>query len=126
MSVAVAGLGGAGRLLLQRMFRPQPIADVGLAALEQGVLVDEILVDATGLDDVVGDGVEDAEIGLRLEHHADVGEIERAVLECRQHGDADMRRAQPPIGRRGVHRIGCISAMFEPHSTNASAASMSS
>ena len=31
----VAGLGGAGRLLLQRMFGPQAVADVGLAALEQ-------------------------------------------------------------------------------------------
>ena len=31
----IIGLGGAGRLLLQRVFGTQPIADVGLAALER-------------------------------------------------------------------------------------------
>ena len=101
MSVAVVGLGGAGRLLLQRMFGAQAVADVGLAALEHGVRGDEILVDPAGLDDVVGDGVEDVEVGLRLEHHADVGEVERAVLEGREHGDADMRRGQPAVGHPG-------------------------
>ena len=98
MSVASFGLGGAGRRLLQRMLGPQPVADVGLAALEHRVLVDEVLVHPAGLDDVVGDGVEDREIGLRLEHHADVGEIERAVLEGREHGDAHMRRGEPAVG----------------------------
>ena len=63
--------------------------------------VDEILVDPAGLDDVVGDGVEQIEVGLRLEHHADVGEVERAVFEGRKHGDADMRRRQPAIGDPG-------------------------
>ena len=66
--------------------------------LNTRVLVDEILVHPAGLDDVVGDGVEDREIGLRLEHHADVGEIERAVLEGREHGDPHMRRGQPAVG----------------------------
>ena len=84
----VAGLGAAGRLFLQRMLGAQAVTDVGLPALEQGVPVDEILVDASGLDDVIGDGVEQIQIGLRLEHHADVGEVERAVLEGREHGDA--------------------------------------
>jgi hypothetical protein len=76
---------------LQGVFGPEAIADVGLAALEDGMGGDEILVDATGLDDVVGDGVEDVKVGLRREHHADVCEVERAVLEGREHGDADMR-----------------------------------
>ena len=94
----VVRLGGAGRFLLQRMLGAQAVADVGLAALEHRMLGDEVLVHPAGLDDVVGDGVEQIEIGLRLEHHADVGEIERAVLEGRQHRDAHMRRAQPPVG----------------------------
>ena len=101
MSVASPALARAGRLLFQRMFGAQAVSDVGLAALEQGMPVDEVLVDPAGLDDVVGDGVEDVEVGLRLEHHADIGEVERAVLEGRQHGDADVRRAQAPIGDPG-------------------------
>jgi hypothetical protein len=40
------------------MLGTEAIADVGLATLEQGVLVDKILVHPPGLDDVVGDGVE--------------------------------------------------------------------
>ena len=80
------------------MFRAQAVSDIGLPALEQGMSRDKLLVDPTGFDDVVGDGVEDVEVGLRLEHHADIGEVERAVLERRQHGDLDMRRAQAPIG----------------------------
>jgi hypothetical protein len=43
----------------------------------------EILVDAAGSDDVVGDRVENVEVGLRLEHHADIGEVEGSVLEGR-------------------------------------------
>ncbi|MBA7674618.1 hypothetical protein ES703_82838 [subsurface metagenome] len=88
----------AGRLLLQRMLRTQAVADVGLAALEHGVSADELLVDAPGLDDVVGDRIEQVEVGLRCEHHADVGQIERAVLEGGEHGDADMRRGEPAVG----------------------------
>ena len=98
MSVASPAFGAPGRFLLQRIFRSQAVADVGLSAFEDRVLVDEILVHAVCRDDVVGDGVEDDEIGLRREHHLDVGEIERAVLERREHRDADMRRAQPAIG----------------------------
>ena len=98
MSVASPAFGAPDGFLLQRIFRPQAVADVGLSALEDRVLVDEVLVHAAGRDDVVGDGVEDREIGLRLEHHLDVGEIERAVLEGREHRDADMRRAQPAVG----------------------------
>ena len=75
----------------------------------------EILVDPAGLDDVVGDGVEQIEVALRLEHHADIGQVERAMLECRQHRDADMRRTQPPVGdTRPQDRQVCISAMLEP------------
>ena len=108
------------------MLGTQAVADIGLAALEDRMLGDEILVDPPGLDDVVGDGVEEVEIGVRLEHHADVGEIERAVLEGREHRDPHMRRTESRRSATRVHRIGCISAMLEPHSTKASVASMSS
>ena len=72
----VIGFCGTRRLLLQRVFRTQAVADVGLAALEHGMRGDEPLVDPAGLDDVVGDGVEDVEVGLWCEHHADIGEVE--------------------------------------------------
>jgi hypothetical protein len=94
----VVGIRCALGLLLQRILRPQAVANVGLTALEDGACRNKLLVDATGLDDVVGDGVEDEEVGLRLEHHTDIGEVEGAVLEGRQHGNADMRRRQPAIG----------------------------
>ena len=81
----------AGRLHLQRMLRPQTVTDVGLTQLEDRMLGDKVLVDAIGLDDVVGDGVEDDEIRLWFEHHRDVGQLERAMLECGQHGHLDMR-----------------------------------
>ena len=97
----IAGLGASRRLLLQRMFGTQAITDVGLAALEQCILVDEVLVDPAGLDDVIGDGVEQIEVGLRFENEADIGEVERAVLEGRKHGDTNMRRGEAAIGHPG-------------------------
>ena len=87
--------------LLERMLGPQAIADVGVAALEVDVSADELLVDPAGLDDVVGDVVEDHEIGLRGEHHRDVGELEIAVLEGREHGHLDVRRGQAAVGHPG-------------------------
>ena len=80
------------------MLGAQAVTDVGLPALEQGVPVDEILVDASGLDDVIGDGVEQIQIGMRLEYRADVGEVERAVFEGREHRDPHMRRAETAVG----------------------------
>jgi len=94
----VIGLGGAFGGLLQGMFGTKAVADIGLAAPERGVLGDEVLVDAARLDDVVGDGVEDCQIGLRFEDDAKVGEVEGTVLEGRHHRDADMRIAQAPVG----------------------------
>ena len=56
-------------------------------------------VDPAGLDDVVGDVVEDRQIGARLEDDRDVGEVHAAVGEGRQHRDLDMRMAQPAVGQ---------------------------
>src|SRR6185312_1274696 len=86
-----------GSLLLQWVLRAQSVPDVGLAALENRMFVDEVLVDTVRRNDVVRDGIEDREIGLRREHHLNVGEIERAVFECRKHRDTNMRRAESPI-----------------------------
>ena len=77
-------LGGVLRPLgghLQRVFRPQPVSDIGRAAHEFGVLVHEVLVDAAGLNDVIGDVVHDRQIGAGLEDERDVGEIHAAVSE---------------------------------------------
>ena len=62
----------------------------GIADLEVGVVPDEGLVDPAGLNDVVGDVVEDHQVGLRLEDGGDVGEIEAAMLEHREHRDLDV------------------------------------
>src|SRR5207253_5825290 len=59
---SVVRLAAAGGLLLQRVIGAQAIADIGLAALEDGVPVDKVPVNPPGGDDVVGDGVEDREI----------------------------------------------------------------
>ena len=56
-------------------------------------------VDPAGLDDVVGDVVEDRKIGARLEDDRDVGEVHAAMREGRQHRDLDMRVAEPAIGQ---------------------------
>ena len=105
--------------------RAQPVADVGRAQFEVDVLLDEVLVDAAGRDDVVGDVVEDREVGPRLEDDRDVGKIEGAVLKVESTATFTCGLPMPRSAMR-VHRIGCISAMLEPQSTNASAASISS
>ena len=77
------------------------------------------------LDDVVGDEVEDGQVGLRLEDHGDVGQVEAAVLEGGEHGHLGLGCERRRSVTR-VHRMGCISAMLLPQSTKASACSMSS
>jgi hypothetical protein len=72
--LGVVGLGGVFRVLLARMRRAQSVADVGRAAAEIHVPGDEILIDLAVLDDVVGDVIENREIGLRLEHDRDIGQ----------------------------------------------------
>ena len=58
-----------------------PVADIGIAQPEVGVLADEVLVDVATLDNVIGDIVENREVRLRLEHHGNVGKLEASVLE---------------------------------------------
>ena len=62
------------------------------------MVVDEFGVDPARLDDVVGDVIEDREVGARLEYDRDVGEVHAAMREGRQHRDLDMRVAEPAIG----------------------------
>ena len=81
------------------MFRPQAVADIGRALHEGGMVVDEVLVDPSGRDDVVGDVIEDGEVGARLEYDRNVGEIHAAMGEGRQHRDLDMRMAEPAVGQ---------------------------
>jgi hypothetical protein len=83
------------------MLGPQPVPDVGVAEPERRVLVDEVAVDAIGLDDVVRDVVEDREVGLRSECECDVGELVRPMLERRQHGNLDVGSGEAAIGHPG-------------------------
>ena len=98
------GAAGVARVLgalLQRMLRPQSVADVGIPEAERRVLVNEIAIDAIGLDDVMGDVVEDRQIGLRSECELDVRQLVGPVLEGRQHCDLDVASAQPTVGHPG-------------------------
>ena len=86
------------RFLLQRIGRAQAVTDVGGPLLEHCVLVDEVPVHLVILDDVVGDIVEDRQIGLRGEHHAIVRQLEAAVLEGREHVHLHIRVGETAIG----------------------------
>ena len=71
------------------------------------MLVDELAVDAIGLDDVIGDVVEDRQVRLRREGELDVRQLVGAVFEGRQHRDLDVAAAQPTVGhprpQNGMH-----------------------
>ena len=60
---------------------------------EVDVLVDEVAVHRVGLDDVVGDVVQDRQVRARLEDQRRVGEVGRAVLIGRERVNAHVRRA---------------------------------
>jgi len=95
---SATGLVVVGSRLFQRMFGPKPIADVGIAPLEVDVFGDEVVVHRVVFDDVVGDVVQDHQIGLRRKDHRDIGQVETAMLECREDGDFHMGVAEPPVG----------------------------
>ncbi|MNY08899.1 hypothetical protein D3C86_1417790 [compost metagenome] len=92
------GLVGILRLFFPWIVRTQAVADVIGAFGEAGVLADEILIDRTAFNDVVGNVIEDQQVGLRLEYHGNIGQFETAMLEGRQHGDFHVRLAQAPVG----------------------------
>ena len=101
-----AGIGGVRGLLLERVLGPQAVADIRHALEEGRVPVDEVLVDPPGLDDVVGDVVEDREVGPRPEDDRQVGQIRAAVLVGGQHGDPHVRMAEAAVGQAGPqHRV---------------------
>ena len=88
------------------MLRAQAVTNIGIAEFEVDVLADKVLVDLAVCDDVVGNVVQDRQIGLRLESQLDVGQLVRAVLERGEHGDLDACSAQTPVGHaRPKHRV---------------------
>ncbi len=95
------------RFLLQRVGRTQTITDVGGTFLEHGVLVDEVPVHLVVLNDVVGDIVEDRQIGLGREDDAVIRQFEAAVLESGEHVHLHIRVGEAAIGHPrpedGVH-----------------------
>ena len=96
-----AGLVVIGRLALQRVLRAQAVADIAVAAAKIDVAANKIFVDPLAADDVPGDVVENRQVGLRREHHGDIRQFERAVLEGGHHADLDVRIAEPAVGQTG-------------------------
>ena len=58
----------------------------------------ELFVYIAALNDVIGDVVEDRQIGLGGEDHVVVSKLEATVLEGRQHMDTDIRIAETTVG----------------------------
>ena len=96
--LGVVGVLGVLGCLLQRVVGAEAVADVLVAVLEVHEVGDKRLVDRARLDDVVGDVVEDDEVGLRREDDGDVGEVEAALAEGREHRDLDVRIAEAAVG----------------------------
>ncbi|MNY02151.1 hypothetical protein D3C86_1347120 [compost metagenome] len=94
-------ISGIRGIHLHRVVRPQAVTDIGDAAHEFRVVLHEILVDASGLDNVVGDIIEDDEIRTRLEDHRDIGKVHAAMGEGRKHRHLHMVETQTPVGDAG-------------------------
>ncbi|MNZ56215.1 hypothetical protein D3C78_741560 [compost metagenome] len=77
----------------QRIIGTQTVADVIRAFGELGVFADEVFVDRTAFNDVIGDVVENEQVSLRLEHHRNVGQFKTAMFESREHGHFHIRLA---------------------------------
>ena len=91
-------VGCAGGRHFERMLRPQPVADIGLAGMKVVWSRTKASLTRPVGDDVVGDVVEDRQVRSRLEYDGNVGKVHRAVREGRQHRAADMRVAEPAVG----------------------------
>ena len=111
------------------MVGTQAVADVPLATLELDVLIDKGLVHLVVGNDVVADVVQDREVGLRLEDHAVVGQLKRAMFEGRQHVHFTAGAGEATVGDAGpqdrVHLghvrtpqhegIGILDVVIAPH-----------
>ena len=93
----IIGIGCALCSFLQRVIRPQAVANIGLPTLKYGMPFDEIGVYPSSADNVISNGVEDGQVALRRKNQTDIGEIKTAVLERRQNSDPHMGRGQPAI-----------------------------
>ena len=83
------------------MLRAQAIADIGVAEAEPHVLSDKGLIHTIGLNNVVGDEVEDRQIGLRREDETVVRQVIAAMLIGREHRDIDMWSGEATVGDPG-------------------------
>ena len=91
---------------LQGMLGAQAITDVRIAQLEVAVLGHELLVHTPRGDDVVGNVVQDRQVGLRLEGQLNVCQFVRAMFKGGQHGHLDIRCTQAAIRHtRPEHRV---------------------
>ena len=92
--------------LLQGVVRAQAVTDVCGRGIEVDVGVDEVPVHLVIADDVVGDVVEDRQVGLGLEDDAVVRQLEAAVLEGGEDMDLAAILGQAGVGEaRPEHRV---------------------
>ena len=92
--------------LLQGVIRAQAITDVGGRGIEIDVGVDEVPVHLVVANDVIGDVVEDRQVGLGLEDDAVVRQLEAAVLEGGEDMDLAALLGQAGVGEaRPEHRV---------------------
>ena len=91
---------------LQRMLWTQAITDVRIAQFEVAVLGHKLLVHTPCGDDVVGNVVQDRQVGLRLKGQLNIRQLIRTVLKGGQHSHLDVRCTQTAIRHtRPEHRM---------------------
>ena len=102
--LGVVGVLGA---LFKDVVRAKAVPDVGVGHADVTVLLDEVAFHRPGLDEVVGNVIEDGEVRSRLEDYRNVGQVGRAVLVSGKRCDPHMRRAEAairhPRPQDGVH-----------------------
>ena len=88
-------------IALARVVRAQSVTDIVNCQVEADMFVDEVLVDRPGSDDVIGNVIEDDNVGIGLHYHRQIGQFERSMLEHRQHCHLGALVRQAPIGNPG-------------------------
>ena len=94
--VALAGVLGR---FFQGMIRAQAIADIGRGAVEAHMGIDEVPVHLIVGDQIVGDVVEDRQVGLGLKDNAMIGQLEAAMFKGGQYMDLAARPGQTGVGQ---------------------------
>ena len=86
-------------LFLQCVFWPQAITNIGSGLGEVDMLVDKRRVIGLVLNNVIGDVIENRQVGLWRKHHAVIGQIKAAMPEGGEHMHLTARFGQTRIGK---------------------------